>query len=267
MTELGGNHCFQVNKIDVWTPHPPSKAISYLHPRTFNRDVVFGIQFWERVNHGWMISKLCHGHFLGNVDTLALVSRSQTASSLHFLHSVCKKWREEAVWLRETTLACTWQRPRDQLRRPEIACPYMAELRHSANLLLIITLSYAPMPSRAMLQLDSRAAVVAAVIILVIWQIQRCSAVERPELLLLEGGSRCGEGFCRGETARLKCIFPKGFQALIWYVSGYKRPFGVEYLSVDLPGHSEELFHNRKYIIVSIFKKESYRANAITAAQ
>ena len=135
----------------------------------------------------------------------------------------------------------------------------MAELRHS--LIAQPLAHHNPMPSRAMLQLDSRATVVAAVIILVIWKIQRCSAVERPELLLLEGGSRCGEGFCPGETARLKCIFPKGFQALIWYVSGYKRPFGVEYLSVDLPGHSAELFPNRNYTIVSVFKEESYRAN------
>ena len=35
---------------------------------------------------------------------ISMVSRSQTASSLHFyrLTSVCKKWKEEAVWLRET---------------------------------------------------------------------------------------------------------------------------------------------------------------------
>ena len=51
------------------------------------------------------------------------------------------------------------------------------------------------------------------------------------------------------------------YQALIWYVSGYKRRFGIEYLSVDLPGHSAELFPNRNYTIVSVFKEESYRAN------
>ena len=49
---------------------------------------------------------------------------------------------------------------------------------------------------------------------------------------------------------------------MIWYVGGYKRPFGVGYLSVDLPGHSAELFLERNYtILVSVFKEESYRAN------
>ena len=54
---------------------------------------------------------------------------------------------------------------------------------------------------------------------------------------------------------------------MIWYVSGYKRPFEVEYLSVDLPRHSAELFPNRNYTIVSIFKEESYRANYSCAVE
>ena len=101
----------------------------------------------------------------------------------------------------------------------------------------------------------------AAAVILVIWQIERCSAVERPKLLLLEGSARCGEGFCPGETVQLKCIFPEGEQATVWYVSGYKRPIHAEFLSDDLPGHSAELFPERNFTIVSIFKEDSYRAN------
>ena len=101
----------------------------------------------------------------------------------------------------------------------------------------------------------------AAAVILVIWQVRRCSSVGRPKLLLLEGGTRCGDGFCPGETAQLKCIFPEGELASVWYVSGYTRPFDAEYLSDDLPGHSAELFPEGNYTIVSIFKEESYRAN------
>ena len=99
--------------------------------------------------------------------------------------------------------------------------------------------------------------------ILVVWQIQLCSTVERPELLLLtiEGSSRHGEAFCPGETARLKCIFPEGEQALLWYISGFKRPFDAEYLSLDLPGHSAEQSPEGNYTIVSIFKEEPYKAN------
>ena len=104
-------------------------------------------------------------------------------------------------------------------------------------------------------------AVFAAAVILVALQIQLCSTVERPELLLFEGSSRLREAFCPGETARLKCIFPEGEKALRWYVSGFKRPFDAEYLSDDLPGHSVELSPEENYTIVSIFKEETYRAN------
>ena len=97
--------------------------------------------------------------------------------------------------------------------------------------------------------------------ILVVWQIQLCSTVESPQLQLLEGSSRRGGAFCPGETARLKCIFPEGEQALLWYVSGFKRPFDAEYLSDDLPGHSVELSPEGNYTIVSIFKEEPYKAN------
>ena len=101
----------------------------------------------------------------------------------------------------------------------------------------------------------------ATAVILVVWQIQLCSTVESPELLLLEGSSQRGGAFCPGETAQLKCIFPEGEQALLWYVSGFKRPFDAEYLSLDLPGHSGELSPEGNYTIVSIFKEEPYNAN------
>ena len=103
----------------------------------------------------------------------------------------------------------------------------------------------------------------AVFLLLVAWQIQLCSAVERPELLLLtiEGSSRHGEAFCPGETARLKCIFPEGEQASVWYISGFTSPFDAEYLSLDLPGHSVELSPEGNYTIVSIFKEEPYKAN------
>ena len=98
-------------------------------------------------------------------------------------------------------------------------------------------------------------------VLLVAWQIQLCCPVESPQLLLLEGSSRRGGAFCPGETARLKCIFPEEVQALLWYVSGFKRPFDAEYLADDLPGHSEELSPEGNYTIVSIFKEEPYKAN------
>ena len=107
---------------------------------------------------------------------------------------------------------------------------------------------------------DSRA-VFAAAVLVVAWPIQLCSPIESPKLQLLEGNSRRGWAFCPGETARLKCIFPEGEQALLWYVSGFKRPFDAEYLSLDLPGHSAELSPEGNYTIVSIFKEETYRAN------
>ena len=107
---------------------------------------------------------------------------------------------------------------------------------------------------------DSRT-VFAAAVLLVAWQIQLCSPIESPQLLLLEGSSRRGGAFCPGETARLKCIFPEGEQALLWYVSGFKRPFDAEYLPVDLPGHNSELSPEGNYTIVSIFKEEPYKAN------
>ena len=107
---------------------------------------------------------------------------------------------------------------------------------------------------------DRRTVGVTAVVLFA-WQIQLCSAVKRPELLLLGGGSRCGEAFCPGETARLKCIFPEGEQASVWYISGFTSPFDAEYLSLDLPGHSAEQSPEGNYTIVSIFKEETYRAN------
>ena len=68
-------------------------------------------------------------------------------------------------------------------------------------------------------------------------------------------------GFLSGRNSTSAFILKGIYQSLIWYVSGYKRRFGIEYLSVDLPGHSAELFPNRNYTIVSVFKEESYRAN------
>ena len=109
--------------------------------------------------------------------------------------------------------------------------------------------------------MPDRRTVSAAAVILVVWQIQLCSPVESPQLLLLEGSSRRGGAFCPGETARLKCIFPEGEQALLWYISGFKRPFDAEYLSLDLPGHSTELSPEGNYTIVSIFKEGPYKAN------
>ena len=91
--------------------------------------------------------------------------------------------------------------------------------------------------------------------------IELCSTAEHPKLLLLEGSPQSDGTFCPGETARLKCIFPEREQALLWYVSGFKRPFDAEYLSVDLPGHSVELSPEGNYTIVSIFKEEPYKAN------
>ena len=92
-------------------------------------------------------------------------------------------------------------------------------------------------------------------------RIELCSPVESPQLLLLEGSSRHGGAFCPGETAQLKCIFPEGEQALLPFISGFKRPFDAEYLSDDLPGHSTELSPEGNYTIVSIFKEEPYKAN------
>ena len=109
--------------------------------------------------------------------------------------------------------------------------------------------------------MPDRRTVSAAAVVLFAWQIQLCSTVERPELLLLEGSSRRGGAFCPGETARLKCIFPEGELALLWYVSGFIRPFDAEYLTDDLPGHSTELSPEGNYTIVSIFKEEPYKAN------
>ena len=109
--------------------------------------------------------------------------------------------------------------------------------------------------------MPDRRTVSAAAVVLVVWQIQLCSTVERPELLLLEESSRRGGAFCPGEAARLKCIFPEGEQALLWYVSDSKRPFDAEYLSDDLPRHSAEQSPEGNYTIVSIFKEEPYKAN------
>ena len=92
-------------------------------------------------------------------------------------------------------------------------------------------------------------------------RIELCSPVKSPQLLLLEGSSHRGGSFCPGETARLKCIFPEEEQALLWYVSGFRRPFDAEYLPVDLPGHNSELSPQGNYTIVSIFKEEAYKAN------
>ena len=103
--------------------------------------------------------------------------------------------------------------------------------------------------------------VFAAAVLVVAWQIQLCSPVESPQLLLLEESSRRGGAFCPGEAARLKCIFPEGEQALLWYVSDSKRPFDAEYLSDDLPRHSAEQSPEGNYTIVSIFKEEPYKAN------
>ena len=88
-----------------------------------------------------------------------------------------------------------------------------------------------------------------------------CSTAEQPKLLVLERSVQGGGTFCPGETAWLKCIFPEGEQALLWYVSGIKRPFDAEYLSDDLPGHSTELFPEGNYTIVKILKEEAYKAN------
>ena len=88
-----------------------------------------------------------------------------------------------------------------------------------------------------------------------------CSTAEPPELLLPEGSPQSGGTFCPGETARLKCIFPEGQQASVLYVSGSTRPFDVEYISMDLPGHSADLFLEENYSIVNIFKEEPFKAN------
>ena len=47
-------------------------------------------------------------------------------------------------------------------------------------------------------------------------------------------------GFLPRRNSTSAFILKGIYQALIWYVSGYKRRFGIEYLSVDLPGHSAE---------------------------
>ena len=87
-----------------------------------------------------------------------------------------------------------------------------------------------------------------------------CSCVNRPELVLLTGSTRSGQTFCLGERAQLKCIFPEGKQALVWYVNGSERPIGVDFLAEDLPGHNTSTpFGN--FTIVSIFKEESFRGN------
>ena len=91
--------------------------------------------------------------------------------------------------------------------------------------------------------------------------IELCSTGKHPKLLLLEGSLQSGGTFCPGETARLKCIFPEGQQASVWYVSGSTRPFDVEYISMDLPGHSADLFLEENYSIVNIFKEEPFKAN------
>ena len=91
--------------------------------------------------------------------------------------------------------------------------------------------------------------------------IELCSTAEPPELLLLDGSPQSGGTFCPGETARLKCIFPEGEQASLWYISGLNRPYNVEFISVDLPGHSADLFLEENFAIVNIFKEEPFKAN------
>ena len=87
-----------------------------------------------------------------------------------------------------------------------------------------------------------------------------CSCVNRPELVLLTGITRSGQTFCLGERARLKCIFPEGKQALVWYVNGFERPIDVNFLAEDLPGHNATTpFGN--FTVVSIIKEKSYRGN------
>ena len=94
--------------------------------------------------------------------------------------------------------------------------------------------------------------------------IQPSAEVQRPELVLLTGSLRSGGTFCPGETAQLKCIFPEGERALQWYVNDSERPYYVDYLAEDLPGHSTSTpFDN--YTLVSIIKQEFYRGNYICA--
>ena len=57
---------------------------------------------------------------------------------------------------------------------------------------------------------------------------------------------------------QLKCIFPEGKITLGWYVNNSQRPYAVDYLAEDLPGHNATTpFGN--FTIVSIFKEESFR--------
>ena len=94
--------------------------------------------------------------------------------------------------------------------------------------------------------------------------IQLCSCAQHPELVLLTASKQSGGGFCLRETVQLKCIFPEGKLALQWYVNDSERPYYVDYLAEDLPGHSTSTpFDN--YTLVSIIKQEFYRGNYICA--
>lgn len=89
--------------------------------------------------------------------------------------------------------------------------------------------------------------------------IHLCRCVQHPELLLYMESARSGGTYCPGERAQLKCIFPEGKLALAWYVNDSKRPYVVDYIAEDLPGHSATTLGN--YTILSIIKEKPYRGN------
>ena len=91
-----------------------------------------------------------------------------------------------------------------------------------------------------------------------------CYASQNPELHILQGEQVRGS-FCPGSTARLKCVFPEGMEALAWYVNGSDRPTAVRFLSKDYQGHSIDSSMEGGYTLVNISKEEPYQASYICA--
>ena len=91
-----------------------------------------------------------------------------------------------------------------------------------------------------------------------------CYASQNPELHILQGEQVRGS-FCPGSTARLKCVFPEGMEALAWYVNGSDRPTEVRFLSEDYQGHSIDSSMEGRYTLVNISKEEPYQASYICA--
>ena len=91
-----------------------------------------------------------------------------------------------------------------------------------------------------------------------------CYASQNPELRILQGEQVRGS-FCPGSTARLKCVFPEGMEALVWHVNGSDRPIEWRFLSEDYQGHSVDNSIERGYTVVNISKEEPYQASYICA--